>query len=34
MDIAIAWVMRDGVMRRSEAKEAAWEDLTREPDST
>ena len=32
VDIAIASVMRDGLLRRSEASEATWEDLTREPD--
>ena len=34
VDIAIASVMRDGLLRRSEAAEAAWEDLTREPDNS
>ena len=34
MDIAIASVMRDGLLRRSDAAEAAWEDLTREPDKS
>ena len=32
VDIAIASVMRDGLLRCSEAVEAIWEDLTREPD--
>ena len=34
VDIAIASVMRDGLLRRSEASGATWEDLTREPDGS